>query len=480
MQVTETSTEGLKREYTVVVPSAEIEDQLVARLHQVGASVSVPGFRPGKVPIALLKSRYGDSVRGEILEKAVQDSWQKTMSDKGLRPAMEPKIEIVSFEEGADLEYTLAVELLPDIEPIDFSKISLERMTVKVADKEIDDAAARLAEQHTNFEAVTDGRAAADGDQAVIDFVGKVDGEEFAGGAVNDFILQIGTDSFLPGFEEQLVGAKGGDTREITVDVADDHPSEALRGKRVVFDVTVKEIREAQPAAVDDKLATTMGVENVAGLRSTIRDQLEREYAQLSRMRLKRVLLDKLSDIGTFEVPGGVVDQEFENIWQQVSEAMEKDQLDEDDKGKSEEELRETYRAIAERRVRLGLMLAEVGRANNISVSQDDLNRAMHQEASRFPGQEARIMEYFQSNPAALQDIQAPIFEDKVVDFVIEMAKVTDREVTVEELVKEPEEAKPGKADAKAEAKPKPKPRAKAKSGDAAKKPESKGKSSEK
>lgn len=478
MQVTETNTDGLKREFTIVVPSAEIENKMVARLMQVGASVTIPGFRPGKVPITLLKSRYGDSVRGEILEKTVQDSWQQAVSEKGLRPAMEPKIEIVSFDEGADLEYKLAVELLPEIEPLDFSKISLERLTVTVADKEIDDAAGRLAEQHTSFEAVTDGRAAANGDQVVIDFVGKVDGEEFAGGAVNDFVLQLGEGGFLPGFEDQLVGTNSGDNKVVSVNVADDHPSETLRGKEVVFDVSVKEVREAQKAAVDDKLATTMGAENVAGLKSTIRDQLEREYGQMSRMRLKRSLLDQLSDIETFEVPGGIVDQEFENIWKQLTEAMEKDQLDEDDKGKSEDELRDNYRAIAERRVRLGLLLAEIGRTNNISVSQEDLNRAMHQEASRFPGQEARVLEYFQNNPAAMQDIQGPIFEDKVVDFIIEMAKVSDREVSVEELLKEPEETEAAKTEAKS--KPKRKSGAKAKAAGAAKKPKTAKKSSEK
>ena len=454
MQVTETSTEELKREFTVVVPSADIEDKLNARLAEIGTSVKVPGFRPGKVPLALLKSRYGESVRGEVLEQTVRDSYQQALSDKGLRPAMEPDIEIVKFEEGSDLEYKLAVELLPDIEPPDFSEISLERLVVKVGDAEIDSAAQRLAEQHTSYEPVKDGRAAAEGDQVVVDFIGRVDGEEFAGGAVNDFILQLGTGSFLPGFEEQLVGVTGETSREVKVDVADDHPSEKLRGKEVVFDVTVKQVREAQPAAVDDALAQTMGLENVAGLRKSLREQIEKEYAQISRMRLKRSLLDRLADMESFGLPAGVVEREFETIWQQVSEAMEKDQLDEDDKGKSEDEMRARYRSIAERRVRLGLLLAEVGRVNNINVSQEDLNRAMHQEAARFPGQEAKVIEYFQSNPGAMQDVRAPIFEDKIVDFIVELATVTDREVPVEELLQDPDET--AAADASPEAEPKP------------------------
>lgn len=440
MQVTETNTEGLKREYTVVVPAADFENKFVARLMQIGGSVTVPGFRPGKVPVSLLKSRYGDSVRGEILEQTVQDSWQKAIADKGLRPAMEPKIEIVKFEEGTDLEYKLAVELLPDIEPADFSKISLERLVVKLSDEEIDKAVERLAEQHTQFEPVKDDRAAADGDQVVIDFIGRVDGEEFAGGTANDFVLHLGTSTFVPGFEEQMVGAEAGSTREVKVNMPDDYSSEALRGKEIVFNVTVKEVREAQPSVVDDALAKTMGAENVAALKATIRDQMEREYAQLCRLRLKRKLLDRLAEEHGFALPEGVVEQEFEVIWQQVSEAMEKDQLDEDDKETSEDELRERYHGIAERRVRLGLLLAEVGRANNIIVSQEDTNRAMHQEATRFPGQEAKILEYFQNNPAAMQDVQAPIFEDKVVDFIIEMANVTDREISAEDLLSEPDE----------------------------------------
>lgn len=451
MQVTETNADGLKREFTIVVPSAEIENKMVARLMEISNSITIPGFRPGKVPVALLKSRYGDSVRGEIVEQSVQDSWQKTVSEKGLRPALEPKIEIVNSDEGGDLEYTLAVELLPEIEPLDFSEIVLERLVVKVAEKEVDDAAGRLAEQHTNFEKVTDDRACANGDQVVIDFVGKVDGEEFAGGTLDDFVLHLGAASFLPGFEEQIEGAKGGDTLEVRIDVADDHQIEMLRGKEVVFDVTVKEVREAQPTEVDDQLAKTMGQDNVAGLKKTIREQLEREYSEMSRARLKRALLDRLSEVKTFDLPGGVVEQEFETIWQQVAEAMEKDRLDEDDKDQSEDQLRERYRTIAERRVRLGLLLAEVGRENNITVSQDDLNRAMHQEAARFPGQEAKVIEYFQSNPSAMHDVQAPIFEDKVVNFVIEMANVTEREVAVEELLKEFEDEAPAKSEIEVE-----------------------------
>ena len=440
MQVNETSAEGLKREFTVVVPANDIESVMVDRLTEIGNSVKVPGFRPGKVPITLLKKRYGDAVRGEVLEKTIQESWQKALTDKGLRPAAEPKVEIVTFEDGVDLEYKIAVELMPDIEPIDFSAIELERRVAKVGDKEVDDALTRIAESRRTFVAA-DGRKAENGDQVVVDFVGKIDGEEFAGGTVSDFELELGAGGFLPGFDEQLVGVKGGESKETKIQVADDHANDQLRGKEVVFEVSVKEVREPAAVAVDDELAKANSLEDLDALKGAIREEMDREYAQLSRAQLKRTLLDKLSDGLNFELPDAIVDSEFEGIWKQVLDAKERDTLDEDDKEKSEDELKASYRGIAERRVRLGLLLAEVGRTNNISITQDDLNRAMHREAARFPGQEAQVLEYFQKDPNAMQELQAPIFEDKVVDFVVEMAKVTDQEVSIEELIQDPNEA---------------------------------------
>jgi trigger factor len=311
---------------------------------------------------------------------------------------------------------------------------------VKVTDEEIDKTLERMAESRRVFEAV-DGRAAEKGDRVIIDFTGEVDGEEFAGGTVNDFELEIGGSTFLPGFDDQLVGIKGGETRTVKIDVAEDHPNDQLRGKEVEFEVTAKEVRQPTAATVDDELAKSSGMENLEALRAAVSEQLGREYAQVSRALLKRELLDKLSEIHTFDLPEGIVESEFEGIWKQVLDAKERDSLDPDDKDKTEEELKASYREIAERRVRLGLLLADVGRVNNITVTQDDLNRAIHTEASRFPGQEARVIEYFQKDPNALQELQAPIFEDKVVDFVIEMAKINDQEVSVEELVRASEGA---------------------------------------
>ena len=464
MQVTETSSEGLRREYNIVVPAGDIEDKLIGRLTEIGQSISVPGFRPGKVPIGILKTRYGDSVRGEILEKAIQDATESALTDNELRPALQPKIEIVTFEDGADLEYKLQVEVLPEIEPADFSLLDLERLVADVEDSEIETALQRLAEQRKTFQAVEKPRLAATGDQVVIDFTGRIDGETFEGGTASDFVLELGSAQFLPGFEDQLVGAKPDAKVEVKLDFPDDYPAENLKGKNAVFEVDIKEVREPASVTVDDDFAVSMGVDDLNALKNAIREQIEREYSQASRARLKRTLLDRLAESHDFELPPGMVEQEFDAIWEQIKAAMEQDKLDAEDKDKTEDELREQYQPIADRRVKLGLLLAEVGRTNNISVSQDDLNRAMVEQARNFPGQESRIFEYYQNNPEATHELQAPIFEDKVVDFIVEMAKLTDRKVTIEELMAEPEDEEAAATASAEDAEPKPKKRRKRKS----------------
>jgi len=440
MQVTETTSEGLKREFSVVVPAGDVENQMASRLSEIGRTISLPGFRPGKVPVGILRKRFGDSVRGEVLEKTIQDSWQEALTDKGLRPAAEPKVEIVTFEEGKDLEYKLNVELLPEIEAVDFSTIELERRVVKVDDGEVDAALQRMGENRRTYEAVSEDRGAKEGDQVVLDFTGMVDGEPFAGGEVNDFQIELGQGGFLPGFDEQLDGMKASENREVKINVPEDHPNDDLKGKEVVFDVTVKEIREAAPVTIDDDFAKSLGIDDLAALKAMVREQIEGEYSQFSRTHLKRSLLDQLADAHDFELPESILGAEFDSIWQQLQDAKERDALDEDDKAMSEDELKERYRGIAARRVRLGLLISEIGQENNITVTQDDLNRAMHREASRLPGQEAAVLRYFQENPEAMQELQAPIFEDKVVDFIVEMAKVTETEVTIEELMRDPDE----------------------------------------
>lgn len=445
MQVTETSNEGLRREYTIVVPKDDIEGRLVARLNEVGQTVNVPGFRPGKVPVAILKKRFGGAVRGEILEQTIQDTIQRAIDENELRPATEPKIDLVTFEDGADLEYKMTVDVIPEIDPIDFGAIELERLVVEVADDEVDQSIARLAEQRKTF-AAEDGRTAAEGDQVLINFVGRIDGEAFDGGSAEGLELELGSDRFIPGFESQLVGAKAGEKREVNVTFPDDYGAENLKSKDAVFEVDVTEVRAPAAVEADDEFAKSMGADDLEALKGMVREQIGSEYSQISKGRLKRELLDVLSEHADFEVPPGMLDSEFENIWKQVEEAKENDRLDEDDKGKTDDELRENYRGIAERRVRLGLLLAEIGRTSDLSVTQDDLNRAMAEQAQRFPGQEAQVMQFYQSNPEALQELQAPILEDKIVDYIVELAKVSDKTVTVEELLADPDDEASGGA----------------------------------
>lgn len=473
MQVTETSAEGLHREFTVKVPADDLENKLVSRLGEIGTTATIPGFRPGKVPAAILRKRYGEAVRGEVLDKTINESWQQTLNDKELRPASEPKIEIITFEEGADLEYKVNVELMPVIELIEFSSIELDRKIVKVNEDEIDKTLQRLSESQKSFEAISGKRVSQNGDQVVIDFKGTVDGEEFAGGSMTDFELELGASGFLPGFEEEVLGMKTNGNKEVKVLMPDEHPNEALKGKELVFDVTVKEIREAKPIAIGDELAKANGMENLDALKDAVREQLGNEYNQLSRAHLKRGLLDKLSDAHNFELPEGILSGEVDAIWEQVVDAQKRDALEEDDKELTEDELKGRYREIASRRVRLGLVVSEVGQSNNITVTQDDLNKAMQAEAARLPGQEARVFEYYQKNPEAMQQLQAPIYEDKVVDFILELATVTDIETTIEELSKDPDDvsketegSKKKKSTSKTKSKSKAKKRPRAKAAD--------------
>ena len=438
MQVTETSSEGLRREYSIVVPKEDIDGRMNARLIEVGGSISVPGFRPGKVPMPVLKQRYGQAVRGEILEQTIQDTIQRAMEEKDLRPAMEPKIDLVTFEDGVDLEYTLTVEVIPEIDPIDFGTIELERLSVEIPDDDVDQSISRLAEQQKTF-AAEDGRAAASGDQVMMNFVGRIDGEAFDGGSADGMELELGSGRFIPGFEDQLIGAKAGEKKEVNVTFPDDYQAENLKSKAAAFDVEITEVRTPAAVEINDEFAKSMGAESLDALKTMVREQIGNEYTQVSRGRLKRDLLDRLSEQADFEVPPTMLDEEFDSIWKQLEEAKEKDQLDEDDKDKSDDELRERYREIAARRIRLGLLLSEIGRANSLTVSQDDLNRAMAEQARRFPGQEAMIMKYYQENPQAMQELQAPIFEEKIIDYILELAKVTERKVTTEELLADPD-----------------------------------------
>ncbi|KJS35685.1 MAG: trigger factor [Rhodospirillaceae bacterium BRH_c57] len=455
MQVTETNADGLKREFKIVVPASTLQDKTDSRLKELSHQVRLPGFRPGKVPMALMKKKYGASVMGEVLEAAVQEGSQQTLADRDLRPAMQPKIEIVSFEEGKDLEFKMDVEVLPTIGEMDFASIELERPKVVVPDAEIEEALGRIAESRKQAEATGSKRKSKKGDILEIDFVGRIGGEEFPGGKGEGYDLELGSNTFIPGFEDQLVGAKAGDVSTVTVTFPEDYHAKDLAGKEAAFEVTVKELKESKVPEINDDFAKTVGLEDLEALKAAVREQMDKDYAGIARNRVKRALLDKLADMADFEVPGGMVDLEFDAIWAQVEEAKAKDDLDEEDKGKSDEELRDEYRALAERRVRLGLLLAEIGQKNAIQVNQEDLNGAIMQEAMRYPGQEQAVFQFFQSNQQALNQLRAPIYEDKVVDYILELAQVTDKDVSPEELAAEPETAGTKKAGKKPAAKKK-------------------------
>ncbi len=439
MQVTQTNSEGLKREFKVVVPASDIEQKVEIRLQELGKEVKLPGFRPGKVPMPILRKKYQQAVMGEVLELAVNDGAQKAIEGNDLRPAMQPKIEITSYAEGSDLEFTMAIEIFPEIKPMDFSTLELERPKAEAPQAEVDEALTRIAERQRKTEPAAEGHAAETGDIAVIDFTGKLDGVEFDGGKAENYSLELGSGTFIPGFEDQVVGAKKGEARTLKVTFPADYGAENLAGKDVEFDIVVRDLLKKLPAQVDDDLAKAVGKENVDELKSAVRQDLEREYEFFSRLHLKRALLDKLSAGHDFPVPAGMVEAEFSAIWKQVEEDKKNGRLDESDQAKSDEDLEAEYRGISERRVKLGLLLSEVARQNNLTLTQEDMNRGILAEARRYPGQEHLVFQYYQRNPQALEALKGPLFEDKVIDFILELAKVTDKVVSVEELMKDPD-----------------------------------------
>lgn len=440
MQITETSAEGLRRDFKVVITAQDIESRVQTRLTEVGKTVKIPGFRPGKVPMPILKQRYGQSVMGEVLEAAVNDGAQKAVSDNNLRPALQPKIEVLKFDPGQDLEFAVAVELLPEIEPADLSAVEIEKPVAAVADDTVTEALSRLSKGRRTTEKVEEDRAAVTGDILLIDFDGSVDGEKRPGMKGDDYELELGSGSFIPGFEDQLVGAKAGSDVSVNVSFPAEYHAAELAGKAAVFEVKVKEIRVGKDAELNDDLAKTFGFDDLEALKAAIKERTEGEYGQTSRLRAKRALLDKLAELHSFDVPAGMVEIEFEQIWKRLQEELARGGADAEDEGKSEDDLKAEYRDIAVRRVRLGLLLSEIGRRNNITVSREELQKAMFDEVRRYPGQEQQVFEFFQKNPQAVESLRAPIYEDKVVDFILGTVKVNEVTVSVEELMRDPDE----------------------------------------
>ena len=453
MQVTETKSEGLSREFKVALPANEIEEKISHRLKELAQTAQMPGFRPGKVPVSGLRKKYGPSVLGEVLERAGKDSSQQAFAEKGLRPAMQPQIEITSFEDGGDLEYTIAVELLPEIKPVDFSKIKLERLIPKTDDAAMENTLADIAADQGDSAVIKDDRETKTGDVLVIDFLGRIGGEEFAGGKAEGYELTLGSGTFIPGFEEQLIGVKVGDKIEVKVKFPDSYGAAELSGKDAVFDVTVNELKETVPSAIDDELAKKVGMENLEALKKSIREEQESKFNEMSRMILKRALLDELSAAHDFEIPEKLLDREFDTIWKQFEEQRKKDKdAGQGSEEKTDDEHKKDFREIAERRVRLGLLLSEVGRANNIQISQEDVNSQLMAEARRHPGREKEVMEHYKNNPEAMEELSAPLYEEKVVNFILEQASITEKMATKDELIKTMEDEAAGKPKAKAKA----------------------------
>ena len=448
MQVTETKNEGLSREYAIVIPAADIEGRVLSKLTEIGKQVTIPGFRQGKVPTKLLRQRYGQAVLGEVVQDAVVETSSQAISDNSINPATQPKIDVTKFEDGEDLEYTMAVEIMPEITPVDFKTLKLQRLTCEISDEEIEKSMANIASEIVRSEPIKRARKARKDDIIVIDFVGSVDGEEFDGGKGEDFQLTLGAGRFIPGFEDQLIGAKPKEHVTVNVTFPEDYGAENLKGKDAVFEVDIKEIRERVETPIDDELAKSLGLESLDQLKDGTRQQLEQNYTMFTRNRLKRDLLDLLDEAHDFEIPPGMVETEVQSIWEQFEEARRENRLEDEDKEKSEDDVRVEYEKIGQRRVRLGLLLAEVGRVNNIEVSAEEVNQAMLQEVRRYPGQERQVMEYLQQNQQAIDGLRAPIFEDKVVDFILEMAEVSDRVVSPEELMADPDQVTEEKKEA--------------------------------
>ena len=437
MQVTELSAEGLKHQFKIVVPASDLSTKIDERLAEMAKTAALPGFRPGKVPVSLLKKQYGQALFGEAVEAAVNSSTAKAIEDRGLKPALQPRVDLKQLEEGKDVEFEVVVEVLPEIGKLDFSGIELERLKAEVPDKDIDEALERIAKANREQKPVDPPRPAQTGDAIKLDFVGSVDGVEFPGGAASDYTLELGSGSFIPGFEDQLMGAEVGKTVDVKVTFPAEYGAPELAGKDAVFKCTIKEIHEFVDKPADDELAKRNNFENLEAMRTAIGERIGQDSNQISRTMIKRQLLDKLAEIHKFEVPEGLVESEFNAIWQRIEEAKAKGEKLEDD----EEKMRKEYREIADRRVRLGLLLADIGRSNSIDVTPEELNQAVMREAMRYQGQERQVLEFFSKNAEAKEQLRAPIFEEKTVDFILELAKVSEKPVTPEELLKAAREA---------------------------------------
>ncbi len=441
MQVTETVSEGLKRQLKVVVPAADLLSRVETKLEDLKSKIRLNGFRPGKVPLAHVRQLYGRSVMAEVLEETVGESSSKALQERKERPAFQPDIKLPEDKElvermitgASDLEFTMSFEILPKIELTDLKSISLEKEVAEPDPDDVKNAIGRLMKANVCYEA-KDG-AAETGDRLTIDFKGSVGGEPFEGGTGEDAYVVIGSSRFIPGFEEELVGAKTGESRNIDVTFPEDYQAKHLAGKDAVFDVTVKEVAKPIEAKADDEFARTLGLELFAKLEEAVRGQLQKELDGVSRNKLKKTLLDALDEKHSFEMPPTLLQSEFEGIWRNVTRQLEQSKSSFEAQGTTEEKAREDYRKLSERRVRLGLVLSEIGNQNQIRIADEELRRAMIERARQFPGQEREVVEFYRKNPNAMNELRAPVYEEKVINFALELVKLDEKKVTPSELM---------------------------------------------
>ncbi len=448
----QTKNEGLKRAYLITFTAAEIAEKVDAEIKKIAPQVNMPGFRKGKVPANLVKKMHGEQLHAQTLNDTIRASVDGLIADEELRPAMQPAVALnEDYEEGKDAEITVELEVLPVVEAPSIDGLKLEKLSVPVSDEQIEEAIAGIAGQNKSYKDAAKTKKAADGNQLIIDFVGKIDGEEFEGGKAEDAPLVIGSGAFIPGFEDQLVGAKKGDEKTITVTFPEEYQADHLAGKEATFDVTVKAVKVETETKIDDEFAKNLGLDGLDKLQEIMKGQLEQQTAGMTRTQMKRSLLDQLAGSHDFEVPSTMVDAEFEQIWAQLQQEAAKEE-DPTDALKQIEEEKDDYRAIAERRVRLGLLLSEIGQANGVEVTAQEMQMLIQQAAQQYREEDReRFMQYIQQEPMAAAQLRAPLYEDKVVDFLFDKAEVTERDVTVEELqaaIEADEEAEAEKAKA--------------------------------
>ncbi len=437
--------EGLSRTYKVSVPKADLQKRFDERIEEIRPQMNLKGFRPGKVPASHVKKMFGKDIMGEVVQALLQETSQKAIEDADVRPAGQPEMKMESDMEKVlsgdeDLSYEMNVDVMPEFEPVDVAKLTIKKPVAEINDDEIDARLTQIAEANPKYDKRAKTAKARDKDAVVIDFLGKLDGEPFEGGAAEEHTLVLGSNSFIPGFEDQLVGVKAGDEKDVTVTFPEAYQAEHLAGKEAVFEVKVHEVRAPKTPDIDDEFATGLGLESLEKLKELVSEQIKNEFGGASRAKAKRNLLDQLDDKHDFELPPKMVEQEFNQIWQQLQAEMDAGRTDETDKDKSEDDLKAEYRTIAERRVRLGLVLAEIGRVADVQISEQEVQQALLNESRNFPGQERQVIEFFQKDPNAMAQLRAPIYEDKVVDHILETAKVKEETVSKDDLLKEDEE----------------------------------------